>query len=179
MIVGKTVAAVVMTGVLFLIGATMFGWFKGPTVTEHHPPIAAYDFSILRSAPNHSLPLDVRGSPFGEGQAAFAARMAAAMTTSIRGLTLKPDPALNPSLVGGHRIVVAASDRRGRVQDACNPPAPETTMPAGETLYLNAALCRGDRALTAVVGRLKEVTGPEDERIIQLARQVVLSLFPR
>lgn len=179
MILGKTVAAVVMTGVLILIGATMFGWFKGPMVTALHPPIAAYDFSILRAAPHHSLPLDLRGAPFDEPQDAFAARMAAAMTTSIRGLMLKPDPALDPALVGGHRIVVAASDRRGRAQDACNPPAAEARMPAGETLYLNAALCRGERSLTAVVGKLQNVAGPEDERLIALARQVVLKLFPR
>lgn len=160
-------------GVLLLvIGTLMFGFFsRGPSVMELHQTNPAYDFSIVRSAENWTLPLQVRGLP--------AAEIAAAMAIQRGGVALRFDPTLDPKDYGGHRVVVRLSSKRGRVQDACLIDVDDPPPADGADLFANGALCRGETSLTAAVGKLRAIEGAADPRIPDLLRQLTIALFPK
>jgi len=167
-IVGKSVAAVV---VVLIIGGVVFGFLtRGPSIVALHPTKPGYDFSIVRSAENWTLPIQVRGLP--------AADVATAMGVQRGGIALRFDPTLNPKDYGGHRVVIRLSAKRGRVQDACLIDVDEPPPEDGADLFANGALCRGDTSLTAAVGKLRAIEGSADPRIPDLLRHLAIALFP-
>jgi len=169
MIAGKALVGVAL---LVVVGALMFGFlFRGPSIVALHPTKPGYDMSIVRSAENWTLPIQVRGLP--------AADVAAAMGVQRGGIALRFDPTLDPKDYGGHRVVVRRSSRRGRVQDACLLDVDEPPPQDGADLFANGALCRGAQSLTAAVGKLSAIEGPADPRIADLLRHLAIALFPK
>ena len=123
----------------------------------------------------------VYGNPFGGDQAAFAGAVTDAMQGRNWGqrINFTTSPGADARLT--YKVVLLFDPPATLLgQHLCSESA-ETLASGpkpGEGIGVLAAFCRGDKALTEIMGYISSASGPEDAAFRELAGQVTLGLFP-
>jgi hypothetical protein len=167
-----------------LLGLLVLAGCADPTVLYNQRVINRYsptEFGV--AAGRKDLRTVVHGDPFAIGPEAFNA---ATVTTLNRHqpppqpthFTTEPGESANPA----YRLVLVFDAPRLPNFQVCREPLPATAQealdPGDGTLYVVAAFCLNQAALTAVNGKVSEVAGVDDPKFDRLLGQVVLALFP-
>lgn len=125
------------------------------------------------------MALEVVGIPFPGAETRFAQIAAHTLTESHFGpaFTVHADPADAPDTPFRTVVVVNATETVTPANACKTGPETATQSAADGQLRVIAALCRNDKAVTRVTGRAAGVSGVEDPRVVQLFRQIGLTLY--
>jgi hypothetical protein len=166
-------------GLLLLVGGGVAGCAPAPVaMMSDYAVMPGYSSALVATLRDRPIKVEVRGDPFGLPAEAFAGQIAATMSD------VQDAPALlfashdAPDLVPGYRVVWDFAARRGLAPDelcgAAAPPADREALP----IDAYAALCREDKALTAVRARLYYTDTPGSLEFIALVDATTRALFP-
>lgn len=125
------------------------------------------------------IALEVVGAPFPGAERRFAQIAARTLTESHFGpdFTVHADPADAPDIPFRTVVVVNATETVTPANACKTGPETATQSAADGQLRVIAALCRSDKAVTRVTGRAVGVSGVDDPRVVQLFRQIGLTLY--
>ena len=163
----------------FLLAATAL--LGACTPVTHNATIENYPLGQTSAfAAGSSLQLDLRGNPFGaEASDSLASAVATALEDGSQGPDFAVAPRQGDEPVATTRVVVAlnaGSGARSLCQTA--PDGAVTQGAGGQAVEVAAAVCRGDKTLSAVVGHAAKITGPDDPAFHKLMTQIAAEIFP-
>jgi hypothetical protein len=164
---------------MLLVGGVVAGCAAAPVRTmSDYAVMPDYSSDLIEGLRDRPIKVEVRGDPFQLSAEAFAGQIAAAMSD------VKDAPALTfsshdaPDLAPGYRVVWDFAAPRGPAPDELCAAvlAPPERAPLPIDAY--AALCRDDKALTAVRARLYYTDTPNSLEFIALVDATTRALFP-
>ncbi len=161
-----------------LIGIGLVSGCEGVTVYEPTHTQLYSNGSFDYAARNGVMKTEVVGDPFG-GSPNFAEKVADYLYGATRSVPVKF--ALRPEGTGSapYHVVMVFNGPAGATSDqACAQRVAPAAGQSSDAIYVLAAFCTGDLALSEAGGRASGITGPDDPKFRSLVRQVAYSLIP-
>lgn len=164
---------------LALLGLVAVGCTPTPMLMmSEHAVMPDYSRALIEELRGRPIKVEVRGDPFRQPAEAFAGQIAATMTTVSDARALAFSSRDIADMAAGYKVVWDFAPRRGRAPDEICAAAQPTGASQRLPVDAQAALCRGDRALTAVRARLYYTDTQNSLEFIALVDDAVRALFP-